>query len=177
MIQSERELGDRFGSLLEIGCGEGHQTEHLAALAGEITGLDVSEIAVERARKRLPDAEFRVGDIYAQPWIDERGRFELVTACEVIYYMSDIPRFLQTMDWLGRDFDGVIIGEAGQGGQVAVAGGGQGAAVAVVDQLAEDGVHPAFVQVAEFGEGPVGAAVAPAGQEQHGIQEIGRAHV
>lgn len=99
----ERELGDRFGRVLEIGCGEGHQTEHLAALADEITGLDVSELAVERARKRLPEAEFRVGDIYAQPWIDERGRFDLVTACEVIYYMSDIPRFLQTMDRLGHD--------------------------------------------------------------------------
>ncbi len=64
----------------------------------------------------------------------------------------------------------VIIGEAGQGRQVAVAGGGEGAAVAVVDELAEDGVHPAFVQVPEFGEGAVGAAVAPAGEEQHGIQ-------
>ena len=99
----ERELGDSFGSILEIGCGEGHQTEHLAALARSITGLDVSATAVERAKKRLPDAEFLVGDIYAQPWAEERGRFDLVTACEVIYYMSDMPRFLRTMDTLGHD--------------------------------------------------------------------------
>jgi 2-polyprenyl-3-methyl-5-hydroxy-6-metoxy-1,4-benzoquinol methylase len=99
----ERELGDRFDRVLEIGCGEGHQTEHLAALAGEITGLDVSELAIERARRRLPDAELLVGDVYAQPWANERGRFDLVTACEVVYYMRDLPRFLQTIDRLGRD--------------------------------------------------------------------------
>lgn len=97
-----RELGEHFGSLLEIGCGEGHQTEHLATLAARVTGLDVSATAIERARRRLPDAEFAVGDVHAQPWAEERGRFDLVTACEVIYYMSDMPRFLRTMDRLGH---------------------------------------------------------------------------
>lgn len=99
----ERELGDRFETLLEVGCGEGHQSEYLASLTGELVGLDVSETAIVRARKRLPDAEFFAGDIYAQPWVGERGRFDLVTACEVIYYMSDLPKFLRTIDHLGHD--------------------------------------------------------------------------
>ena len=60
------------------------------------------DFPVERAKKRLPGAEFAAGDLYAQPWAHERGRFELVTACEVIYYMADIPRFLQTIDQLGK---------------------------------------------------------------------------
>lgn len=97
-----RELGTSFNTILEIGCGEGHQTEHLAELAGRITGLDVSATAVERAEKRLPEGEFLVGDLYAQPWAKERGHFDLVTACEVIYYMSDMPGFLRTIDRLGR---------------------------------------------------------------------------
>lgn len=97
-----RELGGRFDTVLEIGCGEGHQTEHLAELAGRITGLDVSPTAIERAQKRLPEAEFLAGDLFAQPWARELGHFELVTACEVIYYMSDMPGFLQAMDHLGR---------------------------------------------------------------------------
>ena len=98
-----RDLGAHFGTLLEIGCGEGHQTEHLMQLADRVTGLDVSATAIDRARVRLPDAEFAVGDVYAQPWADERGRFDLVTACEVIYYMSDMPGFLRTIDRLGRE--------------------------------------------------------------------------
>lgn len=97
-----RELGASFNTILEIGCGEGHQTEHLAELAGRITGLDVSATAVERAEKRLPEGEFLVGDLHAQPWAKERGHFDLVTACEVIYYMSDMPGFLRTIDRLGR---------------------------------------------------------------------------
>ncbi|MDF2692867.1 MAG: hypothetical protein K0S65_1250 [Labilithrix sp.] len=97
----EDRLGKRFGSLLEIGCGEGHQTEHLARLADEVTGLDVSANAVERARRRVPSAKFLAGDLLAQPWARERGRFDVVTACEVLYYMSDIPKFLQVMDDLG----------------------------------------------------------------------------
>ncbi len=102
----QEHLGERFASILEIGSGEGHQTEHLVELAtpsGEVTGLEVSATAVDRAKERLADprARFVAGDLFAQPWSSERGRFELVTACEVLYYMSDIPRTLRTMDELG----------------------------------------------------------------------------
>lgn len=98
----EAHLGTRFASALEIGCGEGHQTEFLARLADRVTGIDVSPTAVERARRRLPSCDFASGDLYTQPWVGELGRFELVTACEVIYYMSDIPKFLRTIDHLGK---------------------------------------------------------------------------
>ncbi len=98
-----REIGGRFNTVLEIGCGEGHQTEHLAELAGRITGIDVSATAVERAAKRLPEAEFLAGDLFAQPWAKELGHFDLVTACEVLYYMSDMPGFLRAIDRLGRN--------------------------------------------------------------------------
>ena len=97
-----RELGARFNTVLEIGCGEGHQTEHLAELAGRITGIDVSPTAIERAARRLPEGEFLAGDLFAQPWARELGHFDLVTACEVIYYMSDMPGFLRAMDRLGQ---------------------------------------------------------------------------
>ncbi len=95
-------IAPRVGSLLEIGCGEGHQSEVLARLCDDLTGLDVSATAIARARRRLPGATFVAGDLFAQPWAHDRGRFELVTACEVIYYMSDRRRFLDTIDALGR---------------------------------------------------------------------------
>jgi 2-polyprenyl-3-methyl-5-hydroxy-6-metoxy-1,4-benzoquinol methylase len=97
----ERDLG-RVGSLLEIGCGEGHQTEHLAQLAGVVHGIDVSPTAIERAKRRLPQARFATGDVFAQPWGDARGQFDLVTACEVLYYVKDIPSTLARMSHLGR---------------------------------------------------------------------------
>lgn len=97
----ERAFG-RPGSILEVGCGEGVQSDYFARQCDHLTGLDVSARAVERARRRLPDAEFLVGDLHAQPWAQEVDRFDVVVACEVIYYMSDVPAFLATMSRLGR---------------------------------------------------------------------------
>ena len=97
----ERHVG-RVGSLLELGCGEGHQSEFLARLCDKVHGIDVSPKAVERARKRLPRAEFAACDIYGQPWGDQPGRFDLVTACEVLYYVKDIEATVARMSQLGR---------------------------------------------------------------------------
>lgn len=94
-------VSERFERVLEIGCGEGHQSEYLARLTDKLTGIDVSPTAVERARRRAPSVDFVAGDLFAQPWAREPGRFDLVTACEVLYYMSDMPRFLRAMDDLG----------------------------------------------------------------------------
>jgi len=97
----ERRFG-RVASLLEVGCGEGHQTRALAAVADEVHGIDVSPTAVERARERLPTAHFAATDIHGQPWGGEQGRFDLVVACEVLYYIKDIPATLARMSHLGR---------------------------------------------------------------------------
>lgn len=93
----------RVGSILELGCGEGHQTRHFAALADTVYGIDVSAKAVERARVAVPDAHFAATDIFAQPWGEERGRFDLVTACEVMYYMKDVDATIARMSQLGRN--------------------------------------------------------------------------
>ncbi len=93
----------RVGTLLEIGSGEGHQSEHLATLCDQLYGLDVSERAVERARERLPAARFGVGEITALPWEPPTGgKYDLVVACEVLYYLSDIGKAVETMSTLGR---------------------------------------------------------------------------
>jgi predicted TPR repeat methyltransferase len=93
----------RLGSILELGCGEGHQTRHFAALADQVYGVDVSAKAVERARVALPQAQFANADIFQQPWGEERGRFDLVTACEVLYYMKDVDATIARMSHLGRN--------------------------------------------------------------------------
>lgn len=91
----------RVGSLLEVGCGEGHQTLSLQQLADEVYGIDVSPTAIERARQRVPGAQFAATDIGHQPWGDQRARFDLVVACEVLYYIKDIPATLSRMNHLG----------------------------------------------------------------------------
>ncbi len=90
-------------TMLEIGCGEGHQSLHLAQVCRQLDGVDVSARAVERARARLPDARFGVGELGKLPWsAPAGGRYDLVVACEVLYYMDDIGHAVQTMSALGR---------------------------------------------------------------------------
>lgn len=93
----------RVGTLLEIGSGEGHQSEHLARLCDQLYGLDVSERAVDRAAQRLPQGRFGVGELQALPWpAPPAGKYDLVVACEVLYYMSDIDAAVHRMSQLGR---------------------------------------------------------------------------
>jgi 2-polyprenyl-3-methyl-5-hydroxy-6-metoxy-1,4-benzoquinol methylase len=98
-------MGDRLGSILEIGCGEGLQTEYLAPLAERIVGIDPSQHAVKRARSlNISNAAFEVGDLLNFHAIEHNGPFDLVTACEVIYYLEDsqLERAFQNLNSLGR---------------------------------------------------------------------------
>lgn len=95
----EEELGS-IGTLLEIGCGEGHQTEYLGSLCESLYGFDVSKTAINRARQRCPEARLSVADIFSyQPEIE---KYDLVVACEVLYYIKDIPAALERMSKLGK---------------------------------------------------------------------------
>lgn len=97
----ERAFG-RVGSILELGCGEGHQTGYLARISDEQYGVDVSPHAIDRARVWLPSACFEATDIHGHPWGKQRHRFDLVTACEVLCYLSDPAATLERMCHLGR---------------------------------------------------------------------------
>jgi len=92
----------RVGSLLEIGCGEGHQSLQLRQVCDRLIGLDVSARAVKRARRRRPGSEFLVGDIFS-PEVHAQAPFDLVVACEVLYYMNNVPAALRQMRALGRN--------------------------------------------------------------------------
>jgi 2-polyprenyl-3-methyl-5-hydroxy-6-metoxy-1,4-benzoquinol methylase len=95
----QREFG-HVASLLEIGCGEGHQSQHLEQVCDRLHGYDVSTRAVERARKRCPTSTFSVGALSDIP---DSGAplYDLVVACEVLYYIKDVPAAIATMSRLG----------------------------------------------------------------------------
>lgn len=97
----EREFG-RVGDLLEIACGEGHQSEHLRRVCDRLVGVDVSGRAVERARRRVPDARFELVDLSRSGWRGPPDRFDLVTACEMLYDLQDVAPMIERMNALGR---------------------------------------------------------------------------
>jgi 2-polyprenyl-3-methyl-5-hydroxy-6-metoxy-1,4-benzoquinol methylase len=48
--------------VVDIGCGVGYGSSLLSWVAESVTSLDLSEAAVETARARYPEGDFRVGD-------------------------------------------------------------------------------------------------------------------
>ncbi len=102
---TNREIEKRFGKvgrMLEIGCSEGLQSTYLSRLCNSLDGVDVSPTALARAKQRLPNANFYLGDLSQQPWNEETDRYDLVVACEVLYYISDVKKMLQTMNRIGK---------------------------------------------------------------------------
>jgi len=89
------------GTLLEVGCGEGHQSMSLLSRCQTLVGIDISERAIARARSRCSGATFFVGDIYSTNG-PAGNRFDLVTACEVLYYMSDPRAAILRMSEIGE---------------------------------------------------------------------------
>jgi SAM-dependent methyltransferase len=97
----EAEFG-RPATILEIGCGEGHQSQYLSRICGQLYGIDVSARAVRRAARRCPGGKFAAGDPFTFRLAGMPSPADLVVACEVIYYVKDVPAFLAGLSALGR---------------------------------------------------------------------------
>jgi SAM-dependent methyltransferase len=75
----------RQKSVLELGCGEGHLTQVVFDQARSITGVDISNIAIERAKARnLPNANFESQDFLSTSFVG----YDVIAALECVYYLS-----------------------------------------------------------------------------------------
>lgn len=79
--------GRRWGLALEAGCAEGHFTERLVGLADKVTALDISAVALARARRRAPSAHFQEADLLV--WTPPAGtRYDAIVLGDVLYYLD-----------------------------------------------------------------------------------------
>jgi ubiquinone/menaquinone biosynthesis C-methylase UbiE len=76
---------------LDLGIGDGRVAAHLQAT--KLVGADVSQVALDRARTRLPDAELvLVEPDEPLPFADTE--FDLVTCIETLEHIRDVQRAL-----------------------------------------------------------------------------------
>jgi len=78
----------RIERVLELGCAEGHFTRMLAPRVPHLRALDISSIALERARGRctgLKNIEYVCSDFFKEPI---EGTWDLILCAEVLYYMD-----------------------------------------------------------------------------------------
>jgi SAM-dependent methyltransferase len=76
--------GVRF---LDAGCGGGGASVLAGSRGAVVSGLDASAPLIDIVRGRVPDGDFRVGDLEALPFADES--FDAVIAANSIQYADD----------------------------------------------------------------------------------------
>jgi 2-polyprenyl-3-methyl-5-hydroxy-6-metoxy-1,4-benzoquinol methylase len=92
-------------SVLELGCGEGHLTQSIFSEARTVTGIDISDIAIERARTRnIQNARFESSDFLRVSF----NGYDVITAIECLYYLTpeDQDVFLEKV---AREHSGKIM--------------------------------------------------------------------
>jgi 2-polyprenyl-3-methyl-5-hydroxy-6-metoxy-1,4-benzoquinol methylase len=91
----------RYGRVLEIGCGAGTFTRHLAGRADQVLALDVSSEAIARAnlaQSDLKHVEFRVGNIMDHNFREDEP-WDLIVMSETIYFLGWLYSFFD-VSWL-----------------------------------------------------------------------------
>jgi SAM-dependent methyltransferase len=80
-------------SLLDAGCGSGVAAALAHERGAEVSGIDAARPAIEIARERVPEADFRVGELEALPYEDDS--FDVVTGFCSFQYAADPVHALQ----------------------------------------------------------------------------------
>src|SRR3954453_9996898 len=76
-----------FEHALEVGCSIGSFTERLAPRCGELLATDISQVAVERAQRRLAEHPNVRVERRTLPRELPEGPFDLIVCSDVLYYL------------------------------------------------------------------------------------------
>lgn len=83
--------------VLEIGCSIGSASALLSERGFDVTASDISEFAIKKAKKILPDIKFIVLDVDKVPTKTLLGQFDLIFGFEVIEHIEDPLRALKNL--------------------------------------------------------------------------------
>lgn len=81
----------KLKNVLEVGCGLGYYTNFLATECSDtkITGMDVSETAIQKAREKWSQLSFFAGNIKDQNDVWEDGLYDAVLFAEILWYVLE----------------------------------------------------------------------------------------
>lgn len=101
-----RVIAQRLGDLharrvLDVACGLGEWLGLLARRGAVVSGIDISERAVQACRANLPGADIRHGSASTLPWPD--ASFDIVTCLGSLEHFSDKPQALREMVRVAAD--------------------------------------------------------------------------
>lgn len=101
VLERYREIFDRYvlprvpsGRVLDFGCGTGWLEALLSEGAHDVTGIDISEGMLRRARARFPNVRFVQGDLYTHTF---DGQYDLVMEKAVLHHLLDWEALVDRM--------------------------------------------------------------------------------
>lgn len=125
ILEILKRTGVREGLVVDLGCGSGLWARELVDAGYGVLGIDISEAMIEMSRRRVPEAEFRVGSLFDT----ELPPCDAVTAVsEVLNYLFDETAHGGLADLFRRVFEalnpgGVFVFDLAGPGQVAAPDG------------------------------------------------------
>jgi 2-polyprenyl-3-methyl-5-hydroxy-6-metoxy-1,4-benzoquinol methylase len=87
--------GQRNLKILEVGCGAGWFCPQLAEY-GKVTGTDLSDEVLARAKKRSPEVNYVAGDFMTLNF--DREAFDVVVTLEVLSHVADQKAFVRKLN-------------------------------------------------------------------------------
>lgn len=92
------------------GFGEGFYLPHWkAGGVARVDGVDISDRAVAAARAAYPESDLRTGDLGTDTWVRGLGRYDIVTAIDVLFHVTDDGAWERSLDnLLGLVDDGGV---------------------------------------------------------------------
>jgi SAM-dependent methyltransferase len=93
--------------VLDCGCGAGRFARMAADRGASVAGIDAAEEMIAIAAERVPEGDFRAGDIEALPWEDDF--FDLVTGFSAFQFADDKVRALREASRASRGSVAVVV--------------------------------------------------------------------
>lgn len=88
------------GDILDLGCGNGVITRAIGRLGYRVTGIDVSEKTISRAKAEntLQNVEFRA--VSAEQLVSEPARYDVIVCSEVLEHLDNPETVVAGIHWL-----------------------------------------------------------------------------
>lgn len=93
--------------LLDVGCGAGLAAQLAASRGARIWALDASAALLEIARSRVPEGEFRLGDMAALPYPETS--FDVVTGFNSFQFATDLAAVFGQVKRVSRPGGSVVV--------------------------------------------------------------------
>lgn len=90
-----------FSRILDIGCGKGSFTHLLKKANNEVVGMDISQTAIEKARARYRNIDFKVLSI-SELMSTQKEQYDLVIMIEILSYLENWKEVIEYVSKITR---------------------------------------------------------------------------